>query len=120
MAGERDMRRLHFAVVGRGSCQAVYLEKSSSAGASPSRRRNLVVRFIRRENVRPLLQSDLSTLRCSPHTFGHWETIMNKLLATLGVGTLAVFFAFIPLAVKPAAVSGADDDALWKPFLAES
>jgi hypothetical protein len=45
---------------------------------------------------------------------------MNKLLATLGVGALAVFFGFIPLAVKPAAVSGADDDALWKPFLAES
>ncbi len=40
---------------------------------------------------------------------------MNKLVALLGLGTVAMLFG--TLAIKPASVTGADDDSLWKPFL---
>jgi hypothetical protein len=42
---------------------------------------------------------------------------MNRLASLLGLGTVVVLLGIVALASKPAIVSGADDDALWKPFL---
>jgi hypothetical protein len=42
---------------------------------------------------------------------------MNKLLPILGLGIGGVLLAMMALGIKPTAVSGADDDSLWKPFL---
>jgi gas vesicle protein len=42
---------------------------------------------------------------------------MNKLVPILGLGIGAAVMAIVALGLRPTTVSGADDDALWKPFL---